>query len=530
MKHWLKQHSVILISLLLAAGYAVITIQLAPDYYFDDFLVYTFVESYIKTGVLPDLNAHFFLGIRPLFLIVLAGLHSLTGDPAISKYFGAFLYLILGVLFYKTAKILGRVYPVSIRPEGLLIFLLFILFHTDIIYGVFWLSNMNELLMVVMYAGSICCFLLWIEKKKRIFLAASILMFLASLLSKQTGVHLPLLAGLFLRFYPLPDHEAESRRISLPLILTGVFFLALSTGLHLITHAYFFTDYIELWKKPFALAGTLLYMINPYFGLKVYEFFLHNHLLAATAGLLLISVFIYLIRKGRIRFSVVIRVAVLIIVLFIPRMAAAGGDRLNTVQLYVFGLAALLLISRKGAYFRGFTTALLVIGIAGSLAYTSQVIGYYRFGNDFMKYASERFIVAEKNQKEPILVLAPPNTFGFPYILHYFRKGTFGEEKVLMPPVYTDHYNEGLDTLSLKKVITAERTGDTVTVSFISEKGMFKYLHLNQTNKDIPFLRGELHLSRRGYRSMTVLLKNKYASMPVIYFNGKEWEYLSGGR
>lgn len=512
--------------MLLAAGYAGAFIWYAPDYYSDDFLVFFYIQESLQTLTLPGLTTPFYLGLRPGFVFILSLLHFITADPVFTKIFLLFCSLALVFISWRIITLAGKLY--GFTPTGVIIAmgLFFIAFHPDTLYSVFWISNGNELLMTIFYAGSIYSLLLLMQNGKTGYLLFSLVLFLISASMKQTGLHLPFLAALFLTVYPPGGSKESHRRTVYILAGAGILAAAVSAFLHASTQYAGILGSIDVWKKPFAVAGTLLYVLNPEAGSRLYGYFLMNKLYAVIAAVPVTAAAGWYIYRKRVSMGKIFFWLAVFLLIFYPRMMAPGGDRVNMIQVFWAGVAGIAIGS---FYPKGKTAVLLlyIFAIVSSVQYSVRAAEGFRERKEALLQMNHELAVATNGKPEEYLLVTPPDTWMYPYLYGYYAAEKFNRYPLNILPVSAN--TADLTGIYNKKqsVIEAIRNGDTLRLRYTDAASYFTYNPTDSSGGRVRYLSAVRHAGERGYGVITVLMGNIYRGTPLIFFDGAKWRRVS---
>jgi tetratricopeptide (TPR) repeat protein len=184
---------------------------------------------------------------RPLFLCWLLGNFNFFGiSPTGWHFTSILLHLAVSLMVY----LLGRRLIPGSRFAGLVAAVVFAL-HPSHVEAVAWASGVMELLMSLFFVGSFLCYLEQRRGKRRIlWLAASLALCAAAVLSKETAVVLPVVIVCYELLLPQANNgsdgeaSAERRRrlfslvkaVSPYLVLIAGYFLVRITVLHGVAH------------------------------------------------------------------------------------------------------------------------------------------------------------------------------------------------------------------------------------------------------------------------------------------------------
>ena len=177
------------------------------------------------------------------------------------KFESLFLFILGVILFYLTLRIVIKFLNIKI-PEGLIFAGAFLfLFHPDSLLLNIWISNRTELLSLIFYLLSIYSFFLFFLKEQKKFLIISFISFLLGVLSKQQGIHLPLLLLVFYSVF-LKNRIDCNKRILTTYFLFSFILMIVITSVNVLseneTIALALDNY---WKKPFSFVGISIYSL-----------------------------------------------------------------------------------------------------------------------------------------------------------------------------------------------------------------------------------------------------------------------------
>lgn len=173
---------------------------------------------------------------RPAYLTWLLFNFSAFGtSPGGWHFLNLLVHLLMSLLVYMLGR---RLMPES--PLAALISAAVFALHPIHVEAVAWISGGTECLMSLFFTGSFLCYLTYRRSRHGIsWLAASLLLFAAAVLTKETAVVLPgIIACYELLLSRRPDSEAQSRQrqlLSLAMTLSGYAILA---GLYFIVRAH----------------------------------------------------------------------------------------------------------------------------------------------------------------------------------------------------------------------------------------------------------------------------------------------------
>ncbi len=163
-----------------------------PGFIADDFYIFTTIKENIAFPISINIHNSFFLFLRPVtyfsfWLNIVAGL-----SPFYMKIFSLIIHLLLVISLFSFLKELSACFEKKINEFWLALFVLFYSLSEVSTDWIVWLSQRNELLMMLFLIISLKYYLRFINNYKIRNYIPFIAFYLLSILSKQTSVNLPL--------------------------------------------------------------------------------------------------------------------------------------------------------------------------------------------------------------------------------------------------------------------------------------------------------------------------------------------------
>lgn len=417
--------SVIIISNLI---YYLPSIIYFPSFYSDDFYIFTNIFQSPNSFVSTSPQDYFYLFFRPIsYFYFWIDFHIWGSNSFGMKLNNLSLHLILLVVFFYTLIESAKFFKIKLNYILLTSIVLILSFHPDSSFWILWISNSTELLVILFYCLSFLSFLKYFanEKEKNIFLLLYILFFGLSILAKQNSLHLPALI-IFISY--LFKDRIDNNKFK-KIILINI--IGFAVVIIFILFNYLFSNigqelYPNIWKKPFALIGTLVYVVFPFWGEQFYNFFLLNKPIAVVTLLAaFISLFIYVYKKKN--YLKLAHIIFFVIIVFIPRIFTAGGNRINSIIIFWFFIAAFIFISKlQSKIIYVFISVYLISILFFSTQQTIMLNNNCNYRLDRVKALSQ-FI---KNvEKKKTLIVISEGTYLYSYEVYFYCNNNFGIEK-----------------------------------------------------------------------------------------------------
>ncbi len=494
---------------------------LFPGFIGDDYVVMEYIERRPDQFFAEDTNAPFFLYTRPLSVAFFRLLHFAAPDePLTMKLITVTVHLlyasIVPLIFFAIGRITGRRLPDSI----VILISLIVTLHPDALLWVDWISNANELLMLLLYAGGLFCLLRYASSaaSSPLLPAAAVLLFLLSTLAKQQSIHFPLIILLFTHGVWRNVLSPLQRRTLTAAAAVGA--AAVAVEIYVNYHVNIASAGIVRWddlpKKPFAVIGTIFYIGVPLFGLDLYHFFVAHKFAAVVTAIVMIGA-AYRWRNN-IPWNFAGTAAVVTMFVFFPRFIGPGGERINALQLLWFGiLLAVLadLVPRKTLI-----RTVLCVMLAGNIIATGIVLERQR-----SDYRTSHQMIAElrglqQSADRPIVVLFSTLYVSWPQQL--IDKGEQSMPDIMFSGVITKPMVRDFGiTLSAMP----EQRKDTITVTVTDAATTLDMLKYHSVGIKVSGERS----AQRGWRRISFVLPDSLRSRPLqlVYPSDTGWVRLS---
>ncbi|MBU0559544.1 MAG: glycosyltransferase family 39 protein [Bacteroidetes bacterium] len=306
-EYWSNENYKVLLALILSINAIVFIpiIILLPQFILDDFYIFHVIENVNPYPIAININEEFYLFLRPVAYFIMWIGNTLFGTHSIFyKLFHFVFHLVFVAVVYDFLFKIMQWKGFSIKSWKALLILVFLTINPIVLYWIVEINNITELLMILFYAASLRSIFIYIfinHSNKYLLLYA--LFFILSALSKQIGLHLPLLILVFL--YALRSKIGRSvfnKSYNISIILL-IFTLAYS-----LINAFVYSEQVGeifavLWKKPFAAVGIIILTLNSLIGNYIYYFFLDKKLIALITALIIIIIAGLYFRKKKYSFK-----------------------------------------------------------------------------------------------------------------------------------------------------------------------------------------------------------------------------------
>ncbi|HPN38445.1 MAG TPA: hypothetical protein PL041_08570, partial [Melioribacteraceae bacterium] len=297
-----RERDFIILSLFIFLGYLVLIFNY-PLFFADDFVIFGKIKENPDILFLTDPNSIFYLFFRPVsYLSFWIDFNFFNASAEIIKVVSILIFLFLFYSIWNIINTLAKLMNISTNRSLMFLFSILFAFHPDTQFSILWIANKTELLYLFFYSYAFLFFIKSIEKNKNIYLVLYLLFYFFSILSKQTGLHLPIFILLFMLF----NNKTKYIKTTFNYHYYTILILSLLVLLLVLTVSYFYipdtsNTLTNSWKKIFSIPGILFISFIPIFNQSVYNFFLLNKPFAiAILGIVLSIVFFF---RKRIDFS-----------------------------------------------------------------------------------------------------------------------------------------------------------------------------------------------------------------------------------
>lgn len=489
-----------------------------PDFIADDFLIFANIKQNLSIPVSLNINTEYFLFFRPVsYFFLWANYHIWGNNPFGMKLFVLIVHSIYVAGLYFLYNQIKEYIKYEIDNRLIIVIILLVTLHTDSFYWIFWICNITELLVVLFYTFALLAFVSYMKQRKSSSLYLFLLLYLLSILSKQQSLQLPLLLTVVLLLYDKYFHKSEKKVFYF--LTVGILIMGIVSFINFAFSSHNVSVINNLWKKPFSIIGTTIYVFTPLFGTKIYQLcLLHKELCVLCSVVFAMWIWKILYRKYHLSLKYIFRGLVLFLIIYYPRMAAIGGGRLNSIIIFWFGLFMLIMIPRfddKKNLFGG----MLIIMISLNLyAGWQSVIS----GKQVTSMTQRAIMQLQKeisdNENKYLIVVR--NLEPIEYMYYYYKSGDFGKQGDLrLADIIV--YAPQTETCFSNKYLYAQKNENTVSVfcvnenvTLVVERNFYEKFHLSDYNYAD---------NGRGFDRITFSGPKKYMEKQLIYFDGIRW-------
>lgn len=482
-------------------------IFVVPGFITDDFYIFTTIKENITHPVPTNSSYSFFLFLRPVtyfsfWLNIVAGF-----SPFYMKFFSLMIHLLLIVSLISLFKEISSVYKKFINIFWLAFFV-FLFSLSDVSTDwIVWLSQRSELLMMLFLILSLKFYIRFTDDYKLTNYIVFLLFYLLSVFSKQTSVNLPLLL-LLLHIWGYGKFKLKSVKYLFAPLFVMLFILILNV--EIIDSESKALFYSNLWKKPFAIVGTLLITLFPFLGNKIYNYFMGNTSLASVLLMILVTLIIVLIFKYRSKSRNYIYLSFIILATFFPLIGQSADDRNRSLQILILTIILLL------GFLKGYYGKLLLITYASIYIILNTLNAFYKLDNYNEKVKADYQVVSEYDEFIQIhnnnnsIIAANPIFDMIDYIYYYYKNNEFGKYNLNATPIIAQgNYDVEIQS---ENISVSSKPNSIVGFIDLDNNSGFKITDYEQGDK-------------RSFKKITITapdtisLKNK----KIFYYKNGEW-------
>lgn len=498
------------------------------NFYTDDYVVFSIISENPGRPISFNQNEIFFLFMRPLsYLSFWIDYHLWGVNPIPMKIFSLVLHLMLITFLYKLLERTSILIWGKVNYFAIFILLLLFSIHFDSMIWIYWISNRTELLHILFYVVAIYNIIKYIEVRKNFYLNGYVVFYILSVLSKQQGLHLPLLVIFFSIVLKNKIGILVANNLLKHSIVPLILMLAFS-----IFNYYLSTDTLNveenIWKKPFSLLGIILHSVLPFFSNDIYSFFLFNKILALVILISFILLALLFVFKKKIKVTksfLIIFTSILII--FYPRILGMGSGRINSIVIFWLIVGLFIIYMNYSAKIKRLNKLAFVIitvfSILNFVAINNQIDNIVR-DSQISKESVEEFNLKYGKNLNNLILIGSSYSFFINSYLYFVSHNDFGVNKNMLVPFVQYNIMGG-------KFITE------VAISLMKNKNEFiieskdKYLKfiINEIQKSKPYIEKIVvkETDIRGYSKITFKIKNDYTNYILVYHDGTKWnEYI----
>lgn len=403
-------------------------LHLFPAFLGDDFVVFDIIRSNGNTPIALDPHTPFFLFTRPLSYLVFWVLYHVGGTNALlMKSIILGVHLAYVVLLYGFFEQINAKLHLNGSRIFIILLCLFLSLHPDALLWVDWISNVNELIMLLLYTLALLFLVHYLYDTRRgsLTLALSTVFFVLSTLAKQQGIHYPLLLALILIL--LSSTLENKKRVQLLIAsIIGLIVVLVQIGINYVVNfqGNEFVTTGDLYKKPFAILGTSLYIFVPLWGNEIYQFFLVHKGISAFVGLISLGSTLVYLRRYPLKRKPILYISLFTLIVFIPRMMGPGGERINSLQI----LWMTILIFYLGAHYskKEYLVLLLVLLVSLNIGSIMKVLQRQLRDEFYTTMMNQQLLNIQENRQRPVYILYSSVYLSWPQQFNFIKNGAFG--------------------------------------------------------------------------------------------------------
>ncbi|MGE5498703.1 MAG: hypothetical protein ACM3Q2_11560 [Syntrophothermus sp.] len=532
LKNRLKNKEYYPLYLILAVNviYFALVIACYPGFETDDYLLFSLIKNNPYPVAVNPYEAFFFF-LRPVsyFTFYIDSIFWLY-SPVMMKAFSLLLHLIFTGSFYLLLYKGSALFNIKFNRVMAGVVLLLLTFHPDVSIWIIWIANRTELLYMLFYSLSLLSAAEYLLKKRQenLYLYAYAAFYLLSILSKAQPLHLPLL--ILLAIWVLRekfDKEKISAIKKVSLALTVIAILFVAANFMLFSQKSVFFQY--LYKKPFLMAGVLLYSVFPFWAENIYSFFVHNKLYALTAVITAASAAVVYLRKERMKRKYAGYLIVFLLIIFIPRITLDPINRINSIQIF-WVFTALYFIGNK--YYHKMKSAIIFTAAAYfSISVFYNIVSY----GLHKKYIAEnmaqidRFNNRYDLSKEKIVVLTALNNVLVPSQTYYNKNGAFGSYDIMLSPVYVFHQMYSWKGLKATPPLVKIRVDADICTIENPDPEVKLYGNFAEGNRaGFSLVDMQKFPDSQSMKLCRIRIPQKYLhpGYKLVYYDGEQWKEL----
>lgn len=503
-------------------------ILIINQFILDDYYLFYLISQKPSVPISLNPDEAFFLFMRPVsYAFFWIDYHIFYTNALLMKSISLFLHIILALLFFQLLKRIFILFEKQINDFILFLVTMLFCIHLDSSIWVYWISNKTELLALLFYLLSIHSFLSYIKSNNNCYIQLSTIFYVLSILSKQTGLHLP-----FLIFYILFLKKNIGTQLNKKVLLKYFIINIIIMIVISITNYLVFQSDLNLlsiiWKKPFSILGNVLHVLIPFYSQDLYNYFLVNKVWAFILLGLFISalLFILSIFSNKKNVKNILYALVLFFIVMYPRFLAVAETRINGILVVWFFIMVAFILNRIQFRFSIIILIMFLLYNSSTLFIRIQEINYKIKTYD--KMVSEYIEIINQSNKTDFVIVAE-NNFTLNNQAYYRKYGKFGELKgVVNSPIFYNaalvYFNKSAFNEPFIKIFKEEREiriesiNDLIFLSIdkrrLKEYYKFEFL--------IP------QLKSREYKQINLSINEPFPidQFNYLFFNGLYWEIL----
>ncbi len=497
--------------------YAVIAVIIYPVFRTDDLLLF-YIIKFSKGLVSNNSSEDFFLFYRPLSFIYFKLTYFLSGEnAAVMKLFNIALFTVYSIILVKIFESLSSIFKLENTSKTIIIASGILILSPDTLQMIIWIANTNELLMCLCYACALYVFLKFGLNTAKHTILFWFFYFL-SIGFKQQSLHLPILIGMLML---LPQFSATYKKSrAYAYIAAG---LIVSAGVSLFYSSSGYDSGLllaSLWKKPFSLFGTGLFIVFPLGARELYNYFLLNKSSVALFLIVIIPAIYYLVKL--MGWRKLLLGTLLILVVFFPRILGYGGERINSIQLLWFSIAVYLILSRYTNH------KLILTAIASILVIVNLSASVVKINDFKVTQRSEEKKISEiasiiGNNPNNFLLVSTDNFFLFNYQYYYYMNAIIGKSDITCTPLKLE---ASYLSLSDAPFYSCRLTADTLTANNTNPLATLYFDTASPNFEDYKIISFKKNRYMRDNEELSFRIPAELMTRSILYHDGVRWQRL----
>ena len=513
-------------ALIIISGYYLYLISVYPYFLTDDYLNFGIINLNYSNFIsfnLPAVSTYerFYFYTRPItYLISIIDLKVFSENSFLMKIFSIILNSVLIYSLYLYLLELAVFLKKEIKGVAVLIALVFFSLHPNNMWWIYWISNQNEMLMIGFYVIALWCILKYLNTTEIKFLNFYLVFYFLSILTKQQPLHLPVLviaAIYFNRTKISSDKFLSLRKYSIIGFLLMIFYTIFT---FLNSTNSFKAEYFL--KKPFSLAGNLLYVIFPLNSLSNYEYFVAHKEIAIILFFIFSLLILYMIIRKKIKVKTTLFIFSIVIISFYPRLIDGANNRINTIQV-LFLMTSLFLFLTYRPDLKKYIITTWSILILLNCFETAYLTKYYNSLREIQQVQAKEYIKDENKNKVSAISFW---SHLLPYQVFFLKNNAFGKEDLNSIPLSYSILNEGKSYSNNIKVNCILKN-DNLDIRTVEDPDVrIDIDNFNPKSKAIKYLQDDINYEK-GFKELTLPLDSNLKKVKLIYFDGIKWARIN---
>ncbi|CAN5669955.1 hypothetical protein BH10BAC5_BH10BAC5_14490 [soil metagenome] len=517
-----KHFAFLLIALFIIVLYYLKLISDHPYFLTDDYLNFGIIKLNYSNFIsfnLSEVSSYekFYFYTRPItYLISLMDIKFFSENPFQMKLFSLLLNSILIIALFYLLKEVSAMFVKKISGIAILITLLLFGLHPNNMWWIYWISDQNEMIMILFYIVSLFSVIRYINTSEKKYLVSYLLFYVFSIFTKQQPLHLPVMVLIIAYYFKNNFSTKQFWQIK----VFSIYGIAIMTIYSFFTYINSTNDFKfeYLLKKPFSLGGNLLYVIFPYNSLANYEYATEHKLVVYLLVSLIIILTSILIYFKYLSFKVFTFSLLILVVSFYPRLIDGANNRINTIQVLLFCILIFIAISSK-FNFRKYVISGVLIIIVLNCYETNAIVSYYKSLKNLQLDQATGYNEGEYDKKTAIIAFW---SHLLPYQLHFIRNKAFGKDDISILPFSYSILNSGKEFTENIKIECLLKNGNIGIRNFQEPDVRIDLDNFNINSGEYKHLQNDVSYDK-GFKELTFPVSGDTFKEKFIYFDGRKW-------